>query len=304
MPAGLVARWARALVRTREARLLAYKVVDHQNQGGLDPADAAAYRMAVTSARPGGRRGPHGPGRARQASTAGRTSRSSSARSRITGAMPRRRQSRQGRSRCRSSCWRRDWWRSDQSDVGRGSELRREPAIDPRRESAGSSGLAAILADPASRADGDRCDARAAGALGPGRHELAGRARGGCRGVPCGRDGGPSLPDRRTARRRTWGPVGHGGSRAGHASGRARRPRRVLGRRSISSGGPSAVDAVAGETRSAAGWRRSWAPSTSVQTIDPDDPALAARVVTLQSWWLLGVLQRAIDDTRVYLNGT
>ena len=49
MPAGLVARWARALVRTREARLLAYKVVDHQNQGGLDPADAAAYRMAVTT---------------------------------------------------------------------------------------------------------------------------------------------------------------------------------------------------------------------------------------------------------------
>lgn len=34
----------------------------------------------------------------------------------------------------------------------------------------------------------------------------------------------------------------------------------------------------------------------------PDDPALAARVVTLQSWWLLGVLQRAIDDTRTYLN--
>ncbi|RHW26215.1 acyl-CoA dehydrogenase [Nocardioides immobilis] len=49
MPAGLVARWARALVRTREARLLAYKVVDHQNQGGLNPADAAAYRMAVTT---------------------------------------------------------------------------------------------------------------------------------------------------------------------------------------------------------------------------------------------------------------
>ena len=32
-----------------------------------------------------------------------------------------------------------------------------------------------------------------------------------------------------------------------------------------------------------------------------DDPALAARVGTLQSWWLLGVLQRAIEDTRVYL---
>lgn len=34
----------------------------------------------------------------------------------------------------------------------------------------------------------------------------------------------------------------------------------------------------------------------------PNDPALAARVVMLQSWWLLGVLQRAVDDTRTYMN--
>ncbi|WP_182481307.1 acyl-CoA dehydrogenase family protein [Nocardioides immobilis] len=42
--------------------------------------------------------------------------------------------------------------------------------------------------------------------------------------------------------------------------------------------------------------------AVEVSTSDSvDDPALAARVGTLQSWWLLGVLQRAVDDTRVYL---
>ncbi len=45
----LKAKWARMLMRTRRARLLAYKVVDGQTQGDLDPADAAAYRIAVTT---------------------------------------------------------------------------------------------------------------------------------------------------------------------------------------------------------------------------------------------------------------
>ncbi|MTD16318.1 acyl-CoA dehydrogenase [Nakamurella sp. YIM 132087] len=49
LPPALLDRWTRALVHTRAARLLAYKVVDHQVRGGLDPADAAAYRIAVTT---------------------------------------------------------------------------------------------------------------------------------------------------------------------------------------------------------------------------------------------------------------
>lgn len=44
----LEARWSRALVHTREARLLAYKIVAEQARGELDPAHAAAYRIAVT----------------------------------------------------------------------------------------------------------------------------------------------------------------------------------------------------------------------------------------------------------------
>ncbi len=41
--------WARMAVRTRQARLLAYKVVQAQDAGGVDPADAASYRIAVTT---------------------------------------------------------------------------------------------------------------------------------------------------------------------------------------------------------------------------------------------------------------
>jgi alkylation response protein AidB-like acyl-CoA dehydrogenase len=49
IPASLRVRWAMALVHARQSRLMAYKVVDHQERGGLDPADAAAYRIAVTT---------------------------------------------------------------------------------------------------------------------------------------------------------------------------------------------------------------------------------------------------------------
>jgi len=48
LPEELVSRWARMLVHTRRARLLAYKVVDLQGQGRVRPGDAAAYRIAVT----------------------------------------------------------------------------------------------------------------------------------------------------------------------------------------------------------------------------------------------------------------
>ena len=41
-------RWARMLVHARRARLLAYRVVDTQSRGQVRPADAAAYRIAVT----------------------------------------------------------------------------------------------------------------------------------------------------------------------------------------------------------------------------------------------------------------
>ncbi len=47
--AELRAVWTRILVRTRRARLLAYKVVAAQDAGEVDPADAAAYRIAVTT---------------------------------------------------------------------------------------------------------------------------------------------------------------------------------------------------------------------------------------------------------------
>jgi alkylation response protein AidB-like acyl-CoA dehydrogenase len=48
LPSLLHARWARMLVRTRRTRLLAYRVVDLQEQGRIRPGDAAAYRIAVT----------------------------------------------------------------------------------------------------------------------------------------------------------------------------------------------------------------------------------------------------------------
>ncbi len=41
-------RWARMLVHCRRARLLAYQVVATQSAGTVSPADAAAYRIAVT----------------------------------------------------------------------------------------------------------------------------------------------------------------------------------------------------------------------------------------------------------------
>ncbi len=48
LPAELRGRWARMLTHCRRARLLAYQVVSLQNQGQVRPADAAAYRIAVT----------------------------------------------------------------------------------------------------------------------------------------------------------------------------------------------------------------------------------------------------------------
>jgi hypothetical protein len=41
-------RWTRMLVLARRARLLAYRVLDHQSTGRVRPGDAAAYRIAVT----------------------------------------------------------------------------------------------------------------------------------------------------------------------------------------------------------------------------------------------------------------
>jgi alkylation response protein AidB-like acyl-CoA dehydrogenase len=48
LPAELHGRWARMLTHCRRARLLAYRVVDLQSTGRIRPADAAAYRIAVT----------------------------------------------------------------------------------------------------------------------------------------------------------------------------------------------------------------------------------------------------------------
>ncbi|MCU1512979.1 MAG: acyl-CoA dehydrogenase [Microbacteriaceae bacterium] len=48
VPAALRDRWARALVRSRQARLMAYRVVASQDAGRVDPADVSAYRIAVT----------------------------------------------------------------------------------------------------------------------------------------------------------------------------------------------------------------------------------------------------------------
>ncbi|MET0954080.1 MAG: acyl-CoA dehydrogenase family protein [Aeromicrobium sp.] len=50
LPQELRQRWANALVHVRQARLLAYKVIELQEHGAVDPADAAAYRIAATSA--------------------------------------------------------------------------------------------------------------------------------------------------------------------------------------------------------------------------------------------------------------
>jgi len=48
LPAELRGRWARMLTHCRRARLLAYRVVALQGRGQVRPADAAAYRIAVT----------------------------------------------------------------------------------------------------------------------------------------------------------------------------------------------------------------------------------------------------------------
>jgi len=48
LPLTLTARWAMALVHTRQARILAYRVIDKQSSGRVDPGEVAAYRIAVT----------------------------------------------------------------------------------------------------------------------------------------------------------------------------------------------------------------------------------------------------------------
>jgi alkylation response protein AidB-like acyl-CoA dehydrogenase len=48
LPAELRGRWVRMLAHCRRARLMAYRVVDLQNSGRIQPGDAAAYRIAVT----------------------------------------------------------------------------------------------------------------------------------------------------------------------------------------------------------------------------------------------------------------
>ncbi|GAS86495.1 acyl-CoA dehydrogenase family protein [Mycolicibacterium brisbanense] len=48
LPAELRGRWTRMLTHCRRARLMAYRVVALQSAGRVKPADAAAYRIAVT----------------------------------------------------------------------------------------------------------------------------------------------------------------------------------------------------------------------------------------------------------------
>lgn len=48
LPAELRGRWVRMLTHCRRARLMAYRVVSLQSSGRIQPADAAAYRIAVT----------------------------------------------------------------------------------------------------------------------------------------------------------------------------------------------------------------------------------------------------------------
>ncbi|WP_188110713.1 acyl-CoA dehydrogenase family protein [Aeromicrobium ginsengisoli] len=50
LPIELKQRWAAALLHVRQARLLAYRVIEMQETGAVDPADAAAYRIAATTA--------------------------------------------------------------------------------------------------------------------------------------------------------------------------------------------------------------------------------------------------------------
>jgi alkylation response protein AidB-like acyl-CoA dehydrogenase len=48
LPDEISGRWARMLLHSRRARLLAYRVIAMQDAGRVLPADAAAYRIAVT----------------------------------------------------------------------------------------------------------------------------------------------------------------------------------------------------------------------------------------------------------------
>jgi alkylation response protein AidB-like acyl-CoA dehydrogenase len=49
LPADLRMRWARAVVLSRRARLMAYRVVAAQDSGVVSPSETAAYRIAVTT---------------------------------------------------------------------------------------------------------------------------------------------------------------------------------------------------------------------------------------------------------------
>lgn len=49
LPEALAHRWVVALVHCRRARLLAYRVIEKQQAGAIEPAEAAAYRIAVTT---------------------------------------------------------------------------------------------------------------------------------------------------------------------------------------------------------------------------------------------------------------
>jgi alkylation response protein AidB-like acyl-CoA dehydrogenase len=48
LPAATRARWARALVQTRVARLLAYRAIDEQSHENVDDSEASIARIAVT----------------------------------------------------------------------------------------------------------------------------------------------------------------------------------------------------------------------------------------------------------------
>jgi alkylation response protein AidB-like acyl-CoA dehydrogenase len=48
LPAELRGRWVRMLAHCRRARLMAYRIIELQSTGRIQPGDAAAYRIAVT----------------------------------------------------------------------------------------------------------------------------------------------------------------------------------------------------------------------------------------------------------------
>jgi alkylation response protein AidB-like acyl-CoA dehydrogenase len=49
LPEELRTRWATSLIHCRRARLLAYRVIERQNEDRVTPGDTAAYRIAVTT---------------------------------------------------------------------------------------------------------------------------------------------------------------------------------------------------------------------------------------------------------------